>query len=226
MLNKITRIVGITIGVFGILYILLRAIGYIGFYKVPTTGMYPSLKPGDYFFVTKFIKPKRGDIYVYNTTFENRKNEKIVRRIAAVAGDTLALIDGYLFVNHQLCDINYSIALPYLVPIEKQENRPEEFFNMNTIPFNAEYSIQFLTKQEAEKNNYTIAVREIESNDYNDSLLFMNKQLEWKIGNYGPIVIPQNKFFFLGDNRYNSYDSRYTGYVDKADLIGGVLIIL
>jgi signal peptidase I len=37
---------------------------------------------------------------------------------------------------------------------------------------------------------------------------------------FGPIVIPKDSFFFLGDNRDNSADSRYIGVVPRQRLIG------
>lgn len=36
----------------------------------------------------------------------------------------------------------------------------------------------------------------------------------------GEVVIPPGKYFVLGDNRDNSLDSRYYGFVGAADLIG------
>lgn len=37
---------------------------------------------------------------------------------------------------------------------------------------------------------------------------------------FGPVVVPQDKYFFLGDNRDNSADSRYIGFVPRSLLIG------
>ena len=38
--------------------------------------------------------------------------------------------------------------------------------------------------------------------------------------NFGPVVVPQDSYFFLGDNRDNSADSRYIGFVARRLLIG------
>ncbi len=38
--------------------------------------------------------------------------------------------------------------------------------------------------------------------------------------NFGPLVVPQDSYFFLGDNRDNSADSRYIGFVPRNLLIG------
>lgn len=38
--------------------------------------------------------------------------------------------------------------------------------------------------------------------------------------NFGPLVVPNDSYFFLGDNRDNSADSRYIGFVPRHLLIG------
>ncbi len=43
--------------------------------------------------------------------------------------------------------------------------------------------------------------------------------------NWGPIVVPEGRYFVLGDNRDDSEDSRYWGFVDAAAVKGKPLFI-
>ena len=42
---------------------------------------------------------------------------------------------------------------------------------------------------------------------------------------YGPVTVPPNQYFMMGDNRDNSQDSRYWGFLPRDYIKGKALVI-
>jgi signal peptidase I len=44
--------------------------------------------------------------------------------------------------------------------------------------------------------------------------------IEGALRSFGPVTVPQGQYFMLGDNRDNSADSRYIGFVPRDNIVG------
>ena len=128
-------------------------------YKIPSVSMLPTFLLGDYFltnkYIYKFTEPKRGDLVVF--PYPLNPSVDYIKRVVAVGGDSIEIIDKILYVN------------------KKQLDEP------------------YVIHAEATIYPSTLGPRD----------------------NFGPLTVPENNVFVLGDNRDNSYDSRFWGPVKQ-----------
>ncbi len=95
-----------------LLLLLFMRGSYADWYKVPTGSMKPTIAIGDRilvdktayqlrlpfsdYIITEFAKPAVGDIIVFN---DDDSGERLIKRVVAKAGDTVAMKNNQLFIN-------------------------------------------------------------------------------------------------------------------------------
>jgi len=166
-----------------ILVALLIRSSVVEAFWVPSGSMLPTIQIGDHLFVNKLAyglhvdvpfttrtyvlkrwRPlQRGDIVVFVSPVD--RNVDLIKRIVAVAGDTVEVRQKKLFIDGQ------PLTDPHATFTDQR--------NTEAIPRD----------------------------------------------NFGPVTVPEGKFFVMGDNRDQSYDSRFWGPVPIGDIKGLAVIV-
>ncbi|MHC1726639.1 MAG: signal peptidase I [Syntrophobacteraceae bacterium] len=81
-------------------------------FKIPSSSMSPGILPGDHILLNKAIyktqAPRRGDVVIFTYPDDRRLN--YVKRIVAMPGDTVEILDNVLLVNDQPLDRSLDTA--------------------------------------------------------------------------------------------------------------------
>jgi signal peptidase I len=134
---------GVAVGVALLAVLVLVRIFVAEPFRIPSESMEPTLKPGDQALVVKREghTPKRGELVAFHSP---RGGEIMLKRVVAVAGDTVGLEDGVLVVNGRRVDepfVNHkAIDSVYFGPVRV---KPGTFFAMGDNRANSEDSRDF-----------------------------------------------------------------------------------
>jgi len=219
--------IAITIIVIGFLFLLKFQFPH---YRISSNHMLPTLLKNDVVLVNKFIKGnslKNNDICVFK--FDDKQQ---ISRIVGLPGDKLEIVNGVLFVN----DVEQSkIATSFTYKVLLGNHPPLAEYDVMLLlqPSNQyeEYTAE-LTNEQAKKFSEFDFVKSISKvihpkgyyYTFSKNPIFPNKSsFNWSRDNYGPLKVPKNCCFVLGDNRHQSLDSRYWGFVKEDDIIGKMM---
>jgi signal peptidase I len=193
-------------------------------YTIPTTAMYPAVKPGQVVFGSCLLKAKKGDMIAYHskpTAFDPVDSDYLCR-IVGTEGDTLQISAGNLYINGELADDTMNLAYMFHIEnsefgqlTEKQKNSML-FYYGDSVVLNGTYS---------ELASAAIKAKRVLSQHKDiDPAIFKSESTEsWSIDDFGPVIIPEGKVFLMGDNRSNSADSRYRGFIAKEDIVATIV---
>lgn len=193
-------------------------------FNIPSASMKPTLFTGDFILVNKvkygiklpilnkkiipISEPKRGDVVVFR--FPNNPKLFYIKRVIGLAGDEIENKHGVLSVNG--------------VPLSLQKN---EAFRYQQDAMNKELDYSTIFNETIDGKTHTIRDLNGISVDAKASFIQLkNPNINVKdLVTTWKIKVPKGNYFVLGDNRDQSEDSRFWGFVPAENLIGNAFYV-
>jgi signal peptidase I len=192
--------------------------------KVPTGSMQNTITIGDHLLVNKFIfapgtslpflpqrEIRRGDIIVFKypgNRYDPRRdtdrpdNKPIVtnyvKRVIGIAGDRIRIDGQNVIVNGEV------VPEHRIQAIDHNRKDPLEIVDSPPRREGETYDVYYKPNSEDEEPDYDVFRYE---------------------GDGREIVVPEKSYFVMGDNRNNSEDSRYWGFVPRDLVIGRAMFV-
>jgi signal peptidase I len=199
------------------LVFFLRSFLYEPF-KIPSSSMVPTLLVGDLILVNKFTygirlpvlnkkviqinDPQRGDVMVFKYPLD--MSQDYIKRVVGLPGDKITYENKRLTVNG----------------VEVKYTPMEDYLDDEKLVYNKQYQENLSGVSHRILNNETAPT-------YNrDSVRpFPNSEAcSYRYEGF-TCTVPAGNYFMMGDNRDNSADSRYWGFVPDKNIVGKAFFV-
>ncbi len=186
-------------------------------FKIPSGSMIPTLLVGDLILVNKFtygirlpvINKKitdgnpvqRGDVVVFR--YPPQPSMDYIKRVVAIPGDEVAYLNKRLTINGQPVATN---ALP-------------DFFDQDAMRYFKQFDEQL------GEQRHRIIVNSDAPAFIQGASNFQGRELCRYSVEGVRCKVPEGQYFMMGDNRDNSLDSRYWGFVPDANIVGRAFFV-
>ena len=207
-----------TAGLFPVIIVvfLLRSFLFEPF-KIPSGSMIPTLLVGDLILVNKFHyglrlpvanikitegeKPKTGDVMVFR--YPPNPSQDYIKRVVGLPGDEVAYLNKRLTINGKPVPVK---ELPKFLDEDEMRYYPQFEEQLGATPH------RMLNREDRGAGD--IAPSE-----------FPNRQ-NCRYSIEGVVCkVPEGHYFMMGDNRDNSADSRFWGFVPDKNIVGKAVVV-
>lgn len=186
-------------------------------FKIPSGSMIPTLLVGDLILVNKFhyglrlpvINTKltdgtpvqRGDVMVFR--YPPQPSLDYIKRVVGVPGDEVAYLNKRLTVNGKVVETS---AVP-------------EFFDEDSMRYMRQFEEKLGEKphrllNDGDRPAYVMGAIKF---PYSDNCRYSVEGVVCKV--------PPGHYYLMGDNRDNSQDSRFWGFVPDANIVGKAVLV-
>ena len=186
-------------------------------FKIPSGSMIPTLQIGDFILVNKYVYgirlpvinkkiidntlPQRGDVMVFRYPVD--PSVDYIKRVVGLPGDTVAFHNKRISINGK--------------PVETK--KIDDYLHAERLYYSAQFVEKFENTEYRTLNDpdAPASLSDVAQFSHRENCLYNASGVT--------CTVPADHYFVMGDNRDNSRDSRFWGFVPEENIVGKAFFI-